>query len=180
MREHLDARLREVGLELHPEKTRVVYCKDCYRTNKAEHVQFDFLGYTFRPRTARNSRSGKLFTTFTPAMSRSAMRSIRQTIRSWRLHLKSHTSLGVLAQQMAPRVRGWINYYCRFRPSSFQVIARHLDFELLRWAKRKYKRLRGYHSRASAWLESVKAKQPDLFQHWSGRGAFTVGTMGAR
>ena len=116
MREHLDARLRQVGLELHPEKTRVVYCKDVRRPGRAEHETFDFLGYTFRPRTARN-RYGRLFTTFTPAISRSALSSIRQTVRGWRLHLKSHTSLAALARQIAPVVRGWIGYYGRFRPS---------------------------------------------------------------
>ena len=180
MREQLDARLREVGLELHPEKTRVVYCKDDDRTGKAENIEFDFLGYTFRPRVARNGRTGVLFTTFTPAMSRASARSIRQTVRGWRLHLKSETSLTTLARRMAPMVRGWIGYYCRFRASSFQSIARHLDRVLVRWAMRKYRRLRGHPSRAFAWLESVKKKRPGTFVHWTGRGAFAVGAMGAR
>jgi len=179
MRKHLDARLRQVGLELHPEKTRVVYCKDVRRPGRAEHETFDFLGYTFRPRTARN-RYGRLFTTFTPAISRSALSSIRQTVRGWRLHLKSHTSLAALANQIAPAVRGWIGYYGRFRPSELQKVASHLDRVLIRWAMRKYKRLRAHRRRASAWLDGMKAKHPGLFVHWSGRGAYAVGTMGAR
>ena len=179
MREHLDARLREVGLELHPEKTRVVYCKDRDRTSTAGNIAFDFLGYTFRPRVARN-RWGRLFTTFSPAMSRESACAIRQTVRRWRLHLKSETSLATLARRMLPIVRGWIGYYCRFRASSFQSIARHLDRVLVRWAMRKYKRLRARPGRAFAWLESVKAKRPGLFVHWTGRGAFAVGAMGAR
>lgn len=180
MRDMLDVRLRDCGLELHPEKTRVVYCKDRNRTGTATHVQFDFLGYTFRPRVARNRRSGCLFTTFTPAMSRGAMRSIRQSVRGWRLHLRSETSLSALAEWMAPRVRGWIGYYGRFRASAFQAISRHLDRMLIRWAMRKYKRLRAHRRRAWAWLDKMKTERPDLFVHWSGRGAFSVGTMGAR
>ncbi len=179
MREHLDARLSEVGLELHPEKTRVVYCKDADRTGTARNVQFDFLGYTFRPRTARG-RSERLFTTFTPAISRSALRAIRQTVRGWRLHLKSHTSLATLAKRIAPVVRGWIAYYGRFRPSELRKIADHLDRVLVRWAMRKYKRLRGHRRRARAWLKQTRAAHPDLFLHWSGKGAEAVGAMGAR
>ena len=179
LRKQLDSRLAECGLQLHPEKTRIVYCKDSNRKGTHEDVKFDFLGYTFRPRAARN-RSGRLFVSFLPAMSRSAMRSIRQTIRGWRLHRRSESSLSRLADLMAPSVRGWMNYYCRFHGSLFQVIARHLDRVLIRWAMRKYKRLRGKWGRASAWLDSIKRQYPHLFLHWSGRGAFAVGTMGAR
>ena len=179
MRKHLGARLGRVGLELHPDKTRVVYCKDADRCGGAENVSFDFLGYTFRPRTACN-RYGRLFTTFTPAISGRALRTIRQAVRGWRLHLKSHTSLATLAKRMAPVVRGWIGYYGRFRASELQKIASHLDRVLIRWAMRKYKRLRGHRRRARVWLDRTKAARPDLFVHWSGRGAYSVGTMGAR
>ena len=179
LREALAQRLGACGLELHPDKTRVVYCKDSRRTGEHEHVSFDFLGYTFRPRRIVDGR-GRVRTGFTPAVSRQAMKAMRQSIRRWRLPLRSALSIDALAQLMAPRVRGWIAYFCRFRGSEFQPVAEHLDGLIVRWAMRKYKRLRGHKTRAYAWLDRVKRKRPGLFVHWSGRGAFSVGAMGAR
>lgn len=179
MREHLDARLRAVRLELHPDKTRVVYCKDSRRTGTHKNVQFDFLGYTFRPREIV-AAGGRLSTGFTPAVSRSAMTAMRQTLRRWHLHHRSELSIEELARIMAPRIRGWMGYYCRFRGSEFQPVANHLDRLVVRWAMRKYKRLRGHKRRAVAWLEGVKREQPGLFHHWNGRGGFSVGATGAR
>ena len=179
MREHLDARLRAVRLELHPDKTRVVYCKDSRRTGTHKNVQFDFLGYTFRPREIV-AAGGRLSTGFTPAVSRSAMTAMRQTLRRWHLHHRSELSIEEQARIMAPRIRGWMGYYCRFRGSEFQPVANHLDRLVVRWAMRKYKRLRGHKRRAVAWLEGVKREQPGLFHHWNGRGGFSVGATGAR
>ncbi len=179
MREQLDERLRDCGLELHPEKTRVVYCKDSKRTGTYEHIQFDFLGYTFRPRriVRYNGRAGL---GFTPAVSRHSITAMRQSMRRWRLHLRSDLSLDDLADAVGPRLRGWMAYYCRFRASEFQPVAFHIDMLIVRWARRKYKRLRGHKKRAFAWLLGVRRKRPNLFAHWSGRGYFAVGTMGAR
>lgn len=75
---------------------------------------------------------------------------------------------------MAPRVRGWINYYCRFRGSEFQPVAEHLDRVIVRWAMRKFKRFRGHKSRAFDWLDKVKAERPTLFVHCTGAGSFQV------
>lgn len=179
MREQLEARLRECGLESHPDKTRVVYCKDSKRTGTYEHIEFDFLGYSFRPRRIVD-RQGRARSGFTPAVSRQSMTAMRQSTRRSRLPLHSSLSLEDLAIRMAPRVRGWMAYYCRFRGSEFQPVADHLDRLIVRWAMRKYKRLRGHKSRAFAWLDRVKRERPDLFVHWCGRGAFSVGTIGAR
>jgi len=179
MREHLAARLRDCKLELHPDKTRVVYCKDRRRTGTHEHVSFDFLGYTFRPRTIVG-RGGRPDTGFTPAVSRSSMTAMRQSMRRWRLHLRSSLELEDLATASAPRLRGWMQYYCRFRGSEFQPVAEHFDRIIVRWAMRKYKRLRGHRGRAFLWLDRVKRTRPDLFVHWTGRGEFSVGAMGAR
>src|ERR1700731_1007150 len=81
-------RLQECGLELHPEKTKVVYCKDDDRRRTYPHEKFDFLGYTFRPRRSKN-RTGKFFVNFSPAVSDKAVKAIRVEIRSWDLHLRS-------------------------------------------------------------------------------------------
>jgi len=179
LREQLAERLRDCGLEMHPEKTRVVYCKDSRRTGTYEHIQFDFLGYTFRPRRVA-SRSGRIFTGFTPALSRQAMAAMRQSLRQRRLFKHSELSLEQLAKLLAAPVRGWMAYYCRFRGSEFQPIADYIDSSIVRWAMRKYKRLRGHPQRAFAWLDRIKRRSPALFPHWCGRGDFAVGTTGAR
>jgi RNA-directed DNA polymerase len=179
MLDTLANRLRTCGLELHPEKTRIVYCKDSKRRGTHDHIQFDFLGYTFRPRRIVDGL-GRVRTGFTPAVSRASMTAMRQRARFWRLQLQSSLSIDELAKVMAPRVRGWINYYCRFRGSEFQPVADHLDGIIVRWAMRKFKRLRGHKYRAFAWLEKVKRDRPSLFVHWTGNGSFSVGTMGAR
>ena len=165
MREHLATRLKACGLEMHPVKTRIVYCKDANRTGKSEHIQFDFLGYTFRPRSMENRR-GQLFTGFAPAMSRAAARSIRQKIRRWRLQGKCELCLEDLADYCRPIVRGWLQYYTRFYGSAFSDIASHLDRALVRWAMRKFKRFRGHKKRAYTWLRAKRRANPELFPHW--------------
>jgi RNA-directed DNA polymerase len=103
-------RLRECGLELHPEKTRIVYCKDEDRPGSYPNEKFDFLGYTFRPRRAR-SKKGRCFVSFLPGVSNTARKEMHRRIRSWRLHRRSDKSLGDLARMYNPVLRGWINYY---------------------------------------------------------------------
>lgn len=160
-------RLTECGLEIHPQKTRIVYCKDANRTGEYENIQFDFLGYTFRPRKALD-KNGCAFLSFGPAPSGVALKSMRQTIRRWQLHLKSAWSLSELAKRYGPVIRGWMGYYCRFRPSAFQIICFHLDKVLVRWARRKFKRMRRHKARAASWLREYSLREPDLFPHWNG------------
>ena len=179
LRQQLAERLQDCGLEMHPQKTRVVYCKDSRRTQTYEHIQFDFLGYTFRPRRVAD-RHGRILTGFTPAVSRQAMKAMRQSLRQRRLFKHSELSLDELAALLASPVRGWMAYYCRFRGSEFQAVADYIDHSIVRWAMRKYKRLRGHKQRAFAWLDRLKRKSPALFPHWCGRGGFAVGTTGAR
>jgi RNA-directed DNA polymerase len=113
VKERLAQRLKECGLELHPDKTQVVYCKDLHRPQEYEHIQFDFLGYTFRPRRSRD-RYGRLFTNFTPAIAPAAAKALRQEVRGWRLQLKSDKSIDDLSRMFGPAIAGWVNYYCRF------------------------------------------------------------------
>jgi RNA-directed DNA polymerase len=159
-------RMAQVGLEVHPGKTRIVYCKDSRRRGSHEHERFDFLGYTFRPRGAL-SRRGVLFTSFCPAVSDDAAKAIRQQIKRWRLHLWSGQTLTDLAREINPIVRGWLNYYGRFYRSWLIQSLRRIDDYLVRWAMRKYKRLRGKLSRAWDLLHAVQRRQPALFAHWS-------------
>lgn len=179
MREHLAQRLKDCGLELHPDKTRIVYCKDSNRPGSHEYIQFEFLGYMFRPRVAWN-RSGKVFTSFLPAISRAALVAIRQRIRSWRLGLKSDRTIEYLAHWINRIARGWFGYYGRFYRSSLRAVSLRLDQALLVWAMRKFKRFRGHKSRAIRWLRRLRKKQPKLFVHWTLGMSNDAGTMGAQ
>ena len=172
-------RLKECGLEIHPEKTRIVYCKDANRTGDDENIQFDFLGFTFRPRKALN-QSGCAFLSFLPAPSNLALKTMKQTIRRWHLPLKSSWSLSDLARQFSPVIRGWMSYYCHFRQSAFQSISFHLDRALARWATRKYKRMRAHIVRAGKWIRKMSQRQPGLFPHWRRSSTYVAGSMGAR
>jgi RNA-directed DNA polymerase len=158
-------RMAQVGLELHPDKTRIVYCKDSNRHGSHEHEQFGFLGYTFRPRLAR-SRRDELFVSFCPAVSDEAAKAVRHTIKRWRLHRWSEATLADLARSINAIVRGWANYYGRFYPSQFARSLRRINDYLVRWAMWKYKRLRCHSARARAFLANVARREPDLFAHW--------------
>jgi RNA-directed DNA polymerase len=179
LRERLSIRLKECKLELHPDKTKVVYCKGIHRTREYETIQFDFLGYTFRPRRSKD-REGRVFVNFTPAISRSAAKEIRQTMRGWRLQLKSDKTIEDLARMFGPVIQGWINYYCKFHPSAFRPIANHLDRFLARWVTRKFKRFRGHRRQAMHWLGRIAQRQKHLFPHWLAGFVPSTGTMGAR
>jgi RNA-directed DNA polymerase len=169
-------RFAQVGLELHPDKTRVVYCKDDSRLGSSEHERFDFLGYTFRPRLVK-SKHGRYFAAFTPAVSDDAAKTIRRQIRSRRLHRRSDMTLAGLARRFNPVVRGWINYYGRFSKSRLYSSLGRINDYLVRWAMRKYKRLRGRRTRASSWLASIAQREPTLFAHWQ-MGVRPIGWTG--
>ena len=162
--DHLKARMAEVGLELHPDKTKIVYCKDSNRTRSHEHERFNFLGFTFRPRLAAGTHGH--FVSFAPAVSDVASKKIRAEIRTWRLHRRSESSLRSLAEHINPIVNGWITYYGRFFRSRLYPSLRNINEYLLRWAKQKYKRLRRRTTRARAWLAAIAAREPRLFAHW--------------
>jgi len=165
VRDALAARLAEVGLELHPDKTRVVYCKDADRRGDHEVTSFTFLGYTFRPRLAKNRR-GKHFVSFLPAVSKDAVKAMSREIRSWHIARRSDKSLTDLAQMFNSIVQGWINYYGRFYKSMLYPLLRRINEHLVRWACRKYKRLRRREKRARELLARAARRYPALFAHW--------------
>ena len=161
----LEQSLADCGLTLHPDKTRIVYCKDDDRPGEYPNIAFDFLGYTFRPRCSKN-RWGKFFVGFSPAISNKAAKAIRQEVRSWKLHLRSDKQLDDLARMFNATIRGWVNYYGAFYKSALYPILRYIDRRLTLWATRKFKRLRRRRRRASHWLTRVVRRQPGLFAHW--------------
>jgi RNA-directed DNA polymerase len=162
----LGARFAEVGLELHPEKTKIVYCKDDDRKSIYPENTFDFLGYTFRARRSKN-RWGKYFVNFSPAMSNKAGKAFRKELRSWSLQKRSDKSLNDLARMFNSKIRGWINYYGRFYKSAMYPTLVHIDRSLAWWATRKYKKLKRHKRRAAQWLAEVAKREPKLFAHWS-------------
>lgn len=165
LQERLKQRFEECGLELHPEKTRIIYCKDDDRKGDYPVTSFDFLGYTFRPRRSKNWK-GKHFINFTPAVSNKAKKAIRQTIRGWRMHLKPDKSIEDLSRMFNPVIRGWINYYGRFYKSELYPIFRHMDKALTKWAGKKHKKLNHHQRRTTHWLGRIARKEPKLFAHW--------------
>ena len=162
----IQERFRRCRLEVHPQKTKIVYCKDSNRILNQEVQSFDFLGFTFRPRRARNKK-GKYFCSFSPAVSGNSMRMMRQTMRkNWRIRLRTDKSLEDLAKMFNPVLRGWINYYGSFYRSALYAVFRPLGRALIKWAMRKYRRFKGHQRRAGRWLERVAERAPMLFAHW--------------
>ncbi len=165
LRDALEKRFSDCGLELHPGKTKIVYCKDDDRKGNYPITKFDFLGYTFRSRRSKN-RWGKYFVNFLPAVSNRAKKEMRQVLRSWKIHLRSDKTLLDISRMINPMLRGWINYYGRYYKPELYCVFQHLNRILARWATRKYKRLRGHKRRAMFWLGKIANREPLLFYHW--------------
>lgn len=162
----LRERLKACGLELHPVKTKIVYCKDDDRRRNYEQTKFDFLGYTFQARRARN-RWGKFFVNFLPAISNKSAKAIRASIREWRVaSIRTNQSLTDLARLINSRVRGWMQYYGRFYRSRCVQVLRYLNDVLVRWAMRKLKRFRRRERAAAHWLGRIARRDANLFVHW--------------
>jgi len=163
--DRLSLRFREVGLEIHPLKSKIVYCKDNNRKGDWENISFDFLGYTFRPRRCVDKK-GVVHPNFLPAVSRSSMKAMNREIRSWHIKLKNDKEIDDLAQMLNPVLQGWANYYSRYYPSVLRSVWRNLNDHLMGWVRRKYKHYAGHKSRAWTFLEKIAQGRPDLFVHW--------------
>jgi RNA-directed DNA polymerase len=164
LRAAIAERLGTVGLELHPDKTKVVFCKDANRRGDSEHTSFDFLGYTFRGRVAYGRRG--YFVNFQPAMSAKARKAKGLQIRAWHLNRRCGSDLSSIAEDINPQVRGWINYYGAFYRSELWLLAKRIDEHLHRWAMQKFKRLRNRPAKAWDLLHDVREREPTLFAHW--------------
>lgn len=162
----LQARLAECHLEMHPMKTKVVYCKDGKRKDKYPTVKFDFLGYCFRPRLVRRFRDNSLFCGFNPAVSPSAMKAMREAIRDLNIGHQTQRSLQDIAQQLNPLLRGWVEYYGRYAPSALYPLLRYVNQTLLAWVMRKFKRFKGHKIQASQFLQRLATERVGLFVHW--------------
>jgi RNA-directed DNA polymerase len=170
----LVARMEEVGLRLHPDKTRIVYCKDGKRRADHEHTSFTFLGFTFRARKSRD-KNGVTFTSFLPAMSTEAFKAKGDVLRSMRIHHRTTLSLDDLAEWLNPIVAGWMHYYGRFYRSAMTPLLMRVSTYLRRWAGKKYRRLRS-HTRFRRWWIGLLDRQPGLFAHWRWVASYSYST----
>ncbi len=167
-------RFEQCGLELHPVKTKIVYCKDGRRKGTYANTSFDFLSFTFRRRSCWVSSQNRMILGFNPAVSRDALKAMRVKIRKSHLRSRTDLSLNDIAQWLNPIMRGWLAYYGRFYRSAMYAIVRHVNKALARWAMRKYKAIRRGKSCASAFLAQCMKDSPGLFVHWREgmKGAF--------
>lgn len=161
----LNKRMNDCKLELHPIKTKIVYCKDADRKSEYENTTFDFLGYTFRPRLSKN-RWGKHFVNFSPAISNKSKKSIRQKVRTWNLQLKAEKEIEDLSYMFNLAIQGWIYYYGKFYKSEMYSSLRHINKALIMWARRKYKRLAKHKKRAERFVGRIAKRNPRLVKHW--------------
>jgi group II intron reverse transcriptase/maturase len=166
LRADLQARLADCRLELHPIKTKIVYCKDAKRRRSYPNVTFDFLGYGFRPRLVKNPRNGSLFCGFNPAVSPSALKAMRSTIRDLNIRRQTQRSLADIANKLNPLLRGWIEYYGRYAPSALRPMFQYVNATLLGWATRKFKRFKTHKTLAGRFLEKLAGECAGLFVHW--------------
>jgi len=164
LKKRLQMRFQEYGIEMHLEKTKIVYCKDEDRTDNYENTSFDFLGYTFKPRGAKN-KHGKYFTNFLPAISDKAKKAIRKEIRTWKLQLKSDKTLEDIGNMFNSKIQGWINYYTHYYKSEINKEMGYINRCLVKWVRRKYKK-KNSRKRAEEWLFSIAKRDTKLFAHW--------------
>jgi RNA-directed DNA polymerase len=148
VRQAIADRMAEVGLRLHLCKTKIVYCKDGKRKFRYEHTSVTFLGFTFRARAAR-SKHGVNFTSFMPAISKDALKRISGEVRRWRLHRQIGLDFREVAKRINPIVRGWMQYYGAFYHSALCPLLLRINAYLMRWIRKKYKRLRPFTVRRS-------------------------------
>ncbi len=157
------ARMSKVGLRLHPDKRRIVDCKDGQRRVQHEYTSFTYLGYAFRARGARSK--GRNFTrVLARNQPRGAQGQERRAPSDADPHRRRDLSLDDLARWLNPIVAGWINYYARFYRSALNPLLRRVTAYLRRWAGRKYERLRTQ-KRYGHWQAGLLTRQPGLFTH---------------
>ena len=162
----LRQRFEACGLELHSEKTKIVYCKDGSRKGQYKNTAFDFLGYTFRRRLCKNRKRNSMFVNFTPAVSKGALKAMGLKIRKLRVRMRSELNIEQLARWLNPLINGWIAYYGRFSRSGLYPMCRQVNKTLVRWARRKYKKFRYRKSKAMLFVQGIARQNPTLFSHW--------------
>ena len=164
--QRLKERMQQCGLELHPEKTKLVYCKDYRRQGNYPVVKFDFLGYSFQPRSTKLKNTGKMFLGFDCAVSVNSKKRITEKMKELNItHLK-HRNIVRVAKFLEPYIRGWVNYYGKYRLSEMNPIFQSLRNRLVQWVRKRYKRYKTSINKAYNWLNRIREQFPTLFYHW--------------
>jgi len=164
--EAIRTRMTQIDLELHPKKTKIVYCKDYRRQQNYPSIKFDFLGYSFQPRTSKSKKTKRLFLGFDCAISISSKKRIADKLGVLKVHRMTCKSIVGIAKHLNPMIRGWIRYYGKFRISMLHKVFKLLNNRLVRWARKRYKRYKTSIKRAYRWFERVQEQFPNLFYHW--------------
>lgn len=162
----LKIRMQDCKLEIHPEKTKIVYCKDSNRKEVHEINEFTFLGYTFRPRKAK-ARDGNSFTSFLPAISNNAKMHIRKTIKSWYLLHQTEVGIQELSNKYNAAIRGWMNYYGLYGRAELSKVLMHINHHLMMWVMRKFEKCKRSKRKAWKFLFRIATNQQTLFEHWT-------------
>ena len=163
----LEQRFIDCKLEIHPEKTKIVYCNTRnHREILAEHTSFVFLGYEFRTRGAENKSTKKVFASFLPSISPKAEKSILEKLRELNVRNRSDLSLLQIAKWLNPMIRGWINYYGKYTVSALTYTLQRINGMLVRWSMRKYDSLKNKKTRAVKHMEEFARNNTNLFVHW--------------
>lgn len=164
--EALRKRFEECLLEIHPKKSKIVYCKDDSRRRDYSNTKFTFLGYDFRRRSTKNTKKNKMFLSFNAAVSNAAKKSMRVKTKELIKNIGTNKSLNDIAHEFNPILQGWINYYGKYQKSALCPVFRHFNKSLVRWTMRKFKRFKRHRTRAAIFLEGILEKQPTMFAHW--------------
>lgn len=162
----IDARFKACKLELHPTKTKVVYCQDKDRQREYPHIEFDFLGYTFR-KVLIKDRLGRLQFNFIASVSKKAEQTLRDKVKALEIHKRTGCKIEMIAEILNPILRGWINYFGKFNRSAMKRALDCVQRRLIKWAMCKYKKFRGHRRRAEEWLFQVRKREPNMFAHWA-------------
>lgn len=166
IKEVIQKRLAECRLEINETKTKIVYCKKSTRRLNHEYVQYDFLGFSFKPRPTCNKKTGEKFLTFSPAISDKARKGIVERVRKWNLPFWQHLELEEIAKKINPVLQGWINYYSKYNSSELKVPLETVNIKLVRWLSKKYKNFRGHKTRTFRKLGDIALANPHMFAHW--------------
>jgi len=167
----IDARLRECRLEMHPTKTKIVYCQDKDRRREYPNTEFDFLGYTFR-KVRIKDRLGRLQMNFIASVSKKAEQMLKDKVKALEIHKRTGSMIDMIAEALNPILRGWMNYFGKFNRSAMKRALDCVQRRLIKWAMSKYKNFRGHRRRAEEWLSQVRKREPNLFAHWALCGEF--------
>lgn len=166
VRKSLDTRMNEIGLELHPEKTRIAYCKDEDRKGDYPITDFEFLGYMYKAMYIK-CRDGKMRNNFICYVSKQSGKAFRDKIKALEIHKRTGSTIQMISEMLNPLIRGWMNYFSKYNPSAMQYTLMIIERRIVRWAMSKYKHFRGRRKRAEKWLSQVKEREPKLFAHWN-------------